>query len=540
MTRNEESEPLLWLLDLKPEELALLTPEEATERKRLTDIRRPTWEPFPGTPQEQGYYSLADELFYGGSAGGGKTALLLGLAGTAHWRSVIFRREFPQTRAMIEDSRTIYNARGLTHSKDSYNESTHIWRLLSGRLIEFASMEHEKDKENQRGRDRDFFGWDELPQFTESQFRFANAWNRSTRPGQRCRIVATGNPPTSAEGEWVIRYWGPWLDSQHPNPARPGELRWFARLDDRDVEVEGPALIQHKSETIRPRSRSFIPARLSDNPILSATNYGAILQSMPEPLRSQMLYGDFTIGVADDAWQCIPTAWVRAAQARWTPTPPAGQGLTCLGVDVAHGGADSTVPAPRYGPWFARPKKYQGAITDSGKKAAYLVLQDYPTGCGARVQVDGIGYGASCAEALKDKLGPLVEAINVSQAPDPPRFDRSKKYKLVNIRAAMFWALREALDPETGDNLALPPDQELLGDLCAARFEVRASGIVLEDKESIKKRIGRSPDVGEAIALAHWRSSMLRPFTMGTSQHTTAGMEAPEGVFASDSPGSHR
>ena len=34
----------------------------------------------------------------------------------------------------------------------------------------------------------------------------------------------------------------------------------------------------------------------------------ATLQSLPEPLRSQMLYGDFNAGTEDDSMQVIPTA----------------------------------------------------------------------------------------------------------------------------------------------------------------------------------------------------------------------------------------
>ena len=47
------------------------------------------------------------------------------------------------------------------------------------------------------------------------------------------------------------------------------------------------------------------------------TDYLDRLQNTPEPLRSQLLYGDFGISQVDDLWQVIPTAWVRAAQARW-------------------------------------------------------------------------------------------------------------------------------------------------------------------------------------------------------------------------------
>ena len=49
-------------------------------------------------------------------------------------------------------------------------------------------------------------------------------WNRSSVPGQRCRVVVGSNPPTTAAGLWVILYWAPWLDPMHPYPAKPGEL----------------------------------------------------------------------------------------------------------------------------------------------------------------------------------------------------------------------------------------------------------------------------------------------------------------------------
>ena len=50
----------------------------------------PKWEPQPG-PQTAAYESLADILFYGGAAGGGKTDLLMGLALTTQQHSILFR-----------------------------------------------------------------------------------------------------------------------------------------------------------------------------------------------------------------------------------------------------------------------------------------------------------------------------------------------------------------------------------------------------------------------------------------------------------------
>ncbi len=401
----------------------------------------------------------------------------------------------------------MYNREAVAHFRDSYNEQLHLWRLNDGRLIEFGAIQHDKDKENQRGRPRDFYGWDEITQFTEAIYRFVNAWLRSTVPGQRKRVVATGNPPTSSDGEWVIRYWGPWLDVQHPNPAKPGELRWFARLNDEDVEVADGSIIRHKGETIVPRSRTFIPARLSDNPILAQTGYGAILQSMPEPLRSQMLYGDFSIGVGDDIWQVIPTAWIRAAMARWTETPPPGVSLTCIGADISRGGADLTVAAPRWGHWFARMTSYKGTVTDTGPKAAQLILRHHDGR--AKVNFDVIGVGSSAYDAARGIIGGLAVPVNVSEA--TTYTDRSGAYRMVNVRAAMYWRMRDALDPERGENLSLPPDPELLADLCAARFQVRANGIILEPKDDTRERTGRSPDKGDACCLSLWDGGGIIP-----------------------------
>src|SRR5262249_19037640 len=114
-------------------------------------------------------------------------------------------------------------------------------------------------------------------------------------------------------------------------------------------------------------------------------------------------------------------------------------------------------------------------------------------------------------EWLKDRVGgKLACAINVASAPSPEIWDKSRKYKLTNLRTAAYWLLREALDPETGDNLALPPDPELIADLAAPRFKLLASGLAVEPKQDIKERLGRSPDCGDAVALAHLRPQRVK------------------------------
>jgi hypothetical protein len=374
-----------------------------------------------------------------------------------------------------------------------------------------------------QGRPHDLIAFDELPEFTRGQYRFLVGWNRTDDPRQRCRVVAGGNPPTTAEGRWVVEEWAPWLDPQCPHPAKPGALQWYTTLDDRIQWFDDGAAFPHKGERIVPRSRTFIPGRLKDNPILAATGYEATLQALPEPLRSILLLGDFRAAMEDDPWQVIPTAWVEAAQQRWAPGPPAGASLDAIGVDVARGGPAQTVIAKRYGNWFAPLLKVPGRRTSDGPSVAALVYQEYQPGCAINIDL-GATAGGGAYESLrsyrdiKDPINPINNAQGVDLR------DRSGKYRLVNVRAASYWKLRECLDPVHGEELALPPDPELLADLCAARYKLTASGIQLEAKEEIVQRLGRSPDCADAVVLCNWwRGVSLNPAAFSGREMMTFG-----------------
>jgi len=73
-----------------------------------------------------------------------------------------------------------------------------------------------------------------------------------------------------------------------------------------------------------------------------------------------------------------------------------------------------------------------------------------------------------------------------------------------NKRAEAWWRMREALDPgqEGGSPICLPPDPILLGDLAAPRWSLKTRGILIEDKDEIRKRLGRSTDRGDAVVMA--------------------------------------
>lgn len=479
--------------------LESMTPRERAEFDALAAADVP-WEPFEGKPQELAYRCEADVLGYGGGAGGGKTDLLLGLASTAHTKSVIFRRELAQLEGLETRAHEMFDGKG------RFNSTKHRWRLEDGRQVEFGGVEQEKDVGKWQGRPHDLKAFDELCYFSEYQFRYLSGWNRSSNPKQRKRVVAAFNPPTTAEGDWVIQYFGPWLDKRHPHPAKPGEIRFFAMLDGVERMLRNGLPFwwtgeSGKKELIEPKSRTFIPARVEDNPVLMASGYKSTLQALPEPLRSLMLTGSFGITQQDHPWQVIPTAWVEAAFARWRPKTKAERGpLSQIGVDVARGGQDKYTRCNRYSNWFDKVISKPGKQTPDGQTIIKDVITDPDFEANTPVGIDAIAVGSSPVDIgrmFNVKIWPLV-ASSTSYARD-----KSKKLGFVNKRAEWIWKLREALDPTSGQDIAICPDREVLADLCAARYELTARGVKIELKEDIKERIKRSPDKGEAIIYAH-------------------------------------
>jgi hypothetical protein len=263
------------------------------------------------------------------------------------------------------------------------------------------------------------------------------------------------------------------------------------------VELPGPEPIEVNGEAVTPRSRTFIPAKVQDNPYLVEAGYVARLQALPEPLRSKMLYGDFTKGREDDPYQVIPSEWVRLAQERWAATPKPFAPMTAMGVDVARGGDDKTVLATRYGAWFDELRSYPGTSTPDGPAVAALVLANRRDR--AVINVDVVGVGTSVYDHLK---GVTDGVVPINGAERSEGTDRSGELRFVNLRAELWWKAREALDPAGGEDLCLPPDQELLADLCAPRWKLAARGVQVEAKEDLAKRIGRSPDKGDAVVYA--------------------------------------
>lgn len=477
------------LQQLPPKQLAQVVKETLDATKGMK------WIPSPG-PQTLAYHSLADIVLFGGEPGGGKTQLILGLAFNEHERSLIMRRQYTDLDSIIDSAIEINGTR------DGFNGSSPPRLKFDGGVIDFGASAKIGDEQHWMGRPHDLLGIDEATQFTAKQIRFLRGWLRTTTKGQRTRTVLATNPPLSADGLWVHEMFAPWLDPQHPNPAKPGELRWFVvDQDDKDIEVDGPGDHVIEGKSYSAESRTFIPSKLTDNPYLDAKDYQKRLDSLPAQDR-EILLGGFKTSFRDQDRQLIPTAWIVAAQKRWTPKPPEGVPLCAIGADVASGGEDSTVLSKRHDAWFSELVVTPGKQTPLGSDVAGLIFSNLRDDAIVGVDMGG-GYGGGPMELLAENKVRTF-AYKGSEASS----DRTKdgKVKFVNVRTAAHWRLREALDPDQpgGSPIALPPDPILMSDLTVSTFELTSRGYKITTKEDVVAKLGRSPDRGDAVVIANF------------------------------------
>jgi hypothetical protein len=150
----------------------------------------------PTRMQAAGLACGAYELFLGGAAGPGKSEYLV--VAPMRWltyptyRAILFRNSFPELeRTLITKSRRLYPSLG-----GAFNESKHAWTFPSGARVEFSYLESDADVHRYQGAEYHFVGFDELPHFTDYQYRYMFSRLRAT-DGLPPRIRSTGNPDQS-------------------------------------------------------------------------------------------------------------------------------------------------------------------------------------------------------------------------------------------------------------------------------------------------------------------------------------------------------
>lgn len=256
----------------------------------MTDARAPhpdDWRPHPG-PQSRFLSLTCFEALYGGAAGGGKSESLLidavryvGRGYGSAYQAILFRRSFPDLeKSLIERSRLLYPRLG-----GVYNEGRHVWRFPSGERVLFSHLEHDSSVQDHQSAEYQFVGFDELTHFSRHQYTYLLSRVRSSR-GVPVRIRSATNPGGDGH-DWVFERWRPWLDPAHPQRVAAGQVVYLRRQE--GVEVVVP------KGTSGALGRCFVPARLSDNPSLAASDYGVQLEELDPVTYQRLRWGNWLI-----------------------------------------------------------------------------------------------------------------------------------------------------------------------------------------------------------------------------------------------------
>ena len=237
-------------------------------------------------PQTEFLAAGEREVLYGGSAGGGKSFAMLAdplrYMGHPAFSGLLLRHTTEELRELIFKSQELYPKvwKGI-----KWSERKMQWVAPSGARLWMSYLDRDQDVMRYQGLAFSWIGFDELTQWS-SPF----AWNymrsrlRSTASDLPIFMRATTNPGGIGHQ---------WVKKMFIDPAPFGES-----FDATDIEtgeiLKYPA--GHSKAGKALFKRRFIPARLSDNPYLSESgDYEAMLLSLPEHQRKQLLEGDWDI-----------------------------------------------------------------------------------------------------------------------------------------------------------------------------------------------------------------------------------------------------
>ncbi len=207
----------------------------------------------------------------------------------------------------------------------------------------------------------------------------------------------------------------------------------------------------------------------------------------------------------------IPYEWIEIANDRWREMQANGNiDLLCkktplrLGVDIAGMGRDSSVLCERYGSYVNR-----FVIHDSGGKAdhmavAGMIVPYIRLEKDNRAFIDTIGEGAGVYSRLDEQGFKGAISAKFSESANGLN-DVTGQYQFANMRAYCYWAMRDWLDPKNKNYPALPPNDRFVEEVTDTHWKFQSNGsIIIESKEDIKKRIKRSPDVADSLAITFY------------------------------------
>lgn len=212
----------------------------------------------------------AREILFGGAAGGGKSVSLLAAAlqyvSVPDYAALLLRRTFADL--WLPDALIPLSHQWLSSTDAKWDGQKNQWTFPSGATLTFGYLDTEIDKYRYQGAAFQFIGFDELTQFTETQYLYLfSRCRRKEGLNVPIRVRAASNPGGTGH-EWVKKRF----------------------IDKKTSHAVG---------------RAFILSRLEDNPHLDQSAYDTSLRELDPITRAQLRHGDWDIvanGVFKKSW----------------------------------------------------------------------------------------------------------------------------------------------------------------------------------------------------------------------------------------------
>lgn len=202
----------------------------------------------------------------------------------------------------------------------------------------------------------------------------------------------------------------------------------------------------------------------------------------------------------------IPLSWIEAAQNRWKDYHLGSWNDCLLGVDVAGMGRDCSVFCFRYGNYVLCFKKHNSGGKADHMKVAGEIKHEVTSYDNVYAFIDTIGEGAGvysrCVEqGLESHVMSCKYSEGAKHKNGKPLTDLTGQLEFANMRAYLFWCVREWLDPKNKTGAMLPPGGTFAAEATEIKWSFRSDGkIIMEKKEDIKERLGYSTDEFDALA----------------------------------------
>jgi len=241
------------------------------------------------------------------------------------------------------------------------------------------------------------------------------------------------------------------------------------------------------------------------------------LEHLPEGMYKRYVLGDWEY--SDDPSQLIPYQFLK----RVLIDQPKEFRPIYMGIDVAREGNDSSSFSFFDSNRLLRIERHKVDKLHKLKDIVKTRIAEYDLE-GYNIIVDGIGLGAGLVDLL-DQDGIAVDMFKSSESPKGISVTGLDSFTFKNKRAEAHWLLRESIYNE---NVEIINDQDIIKEIPVLRYDTPDKYIVIEEKRMIKKRLGYSPDIAEAVIMGNYLRVIREGFAFNGISQNFEDAEIPD------------